>query len=88
MSGFMPRRAVLAGLALVGAVPAITARAAESPRRGHRLHADYFRLGLGNWSIEAEKPARVTTRAGLLDIDTPAGLTLWFRPELVGPVMI
>jgi hypothetical protein len=24
----------------------------------------------------------------VLDIDTPAGLTLWFRPELVGPVMI
>ena len=88
MSGFMPRRAVLAGLALAGAVPAVAAGAAEPERRGRRLHADDFRRGLGAWSIEAEKPALVTARDGVLDIDTPAGLTLWFRPELVGPVAI
>jgi hypothetical protein len=41
------------------------------------------------WVLEAESPdARVTARGGVLDIDTPAGLSLWFRHELVGPVQI
>jgi hypothetical protein len=52
------------------------------------LHADDFRRELDQWTIEAEKLAKVTTRDGVLDIDTSAGLTLWFRPELVSPVMI
>ena len=41
-----------------------------------------------NWVVEEEKPARVTARDGVLDIDAPAGLTLWFRHELTGPVEI
>jgi len=83
----MTRRAVLAGLAALAAGPAL-ARSPPQPRPGRRLHADDFRHGLGQWSLEAEKPGRVEVRDGVLDIDTPAGLTLWFRPELVGSVMI
>ena len=30
----------------------------------------------------------MTARDGVLDIDTPAGLTLWFKTELHGPVLI
>ena len=83
----MTRRAVLAGLAALVAGPALAAPA-EPYRRGRRLHADDFRRGLDQWALEAEKPARVSARDGVLDIETPAGLTLWFRPELVGPVII
>lgn len=77
----MDRRAVLTGLAALTATPALAA-----PRR--RLHADDFRRGLKQWTLEAEKPAKVSVQDGVLDIDTPAGLTLWFRPELVGPVAV
>jgi len=79
----MTRRAILAGLAALAAAPAMA-----SPGRGRRLHADDFRHGLDQWALETEKPAKVTARDGVLDIETPAGLTLWFRPEVVGPVMI
>jgi hypothetical protein len=83
----MIRRALLAGLTGLAARPAFAAPS-ESWRRGGRLHADDFRHGLDQWTLEAEKPAKVAVRGGVLDIDTPAGLTLWFRPELIGPVMI
>jgi hypothetical protein len=40
-----------------------------------------------DWRVEAEQPARV--RFGdVIDVDTPAGLSLWFERELVGPVSI
>ncbi len=52
------------------------------------LHADDF-ASAQNWVVEAEQPtARVVVRHGVLDIDTPAGLTLWFKHELSGPVEI
>ena len=83
----MTRRAVLAGLAAMVASPAL-AGPVEPYRRGKRLYADDFEHGLGQWALESEKSAQVTTQGRVLDIDTPAGLTLWFRPELAGPVMI
>ncbi len=44
---------------------------------------------LSNWRIEAESTAaRVTERAGILDIDTPKGITLWWRQPIVAPVTI
>ena len=39
------------------------------------------------WRIEAEQPARVTF-GETIDIDTPAGLSLWYARELTGPVAI
>jgi hypothetical protein len=55
---------------------------------GQLIHRDDFSDGLGQWHIEAEKPAAVTTGNGVLDIDSPAGITLWFKPKLTGPVRI
>ena len=56
--------------------------------RPAELHRDDFR-DTNQWVLEAENPAaRVSVRNGVLDIDTPAGLTLWFRPRLAGPVEI
>jgi hypothetical protein len=50
--------------------------------------ADNFRHGLDQWHIEAEKPGRISAANGILDIDVPAGVTLWFKPRLEGPVRI
>ncbi len=52
------------------------------------LHRDDFDAGLARWHIEAEKPAKISAANGVLDIDTPAGVTLWFKPKLSGPVAI
>ncbi|WP_293876344.1 MULTISPECIES: DUF6250 domain-containing protein [unclassified Sphingomonas] len=44
---------------------------------------------LADWRIEAESPdARVSTRDGVIDIDTPKGLTLWWRRPIAAPVTI
>jgi len=56
--------------------------------KGRLLYRDDFRHGLGNWVVEAERPGRIGARNGVLDIDVPAGVTLWFRHELRGPVEI
>lgn len=73
----LDRRALLGGLA-----------ATPFAGQGKRLYADDFRHGLKQWALEAEKPATVTAKGGVLDIVAPAGFTAWFRPELVGPVAI
>jgi hypothetical protein len=65
-----------------------SARAREPWRVGKRLYTDDFRHGLGRWLVEAEEPARVEAANGVLELDTPEGLSAWFRPELTGPVMI
>jgi hypothetical protein len=64
---------------------------------GKVLYADDFTEGLDHWRVEMERAASgagagtagtVTAKHGVLDIDAPAGVTVWFRQELEGPVMI
>ncbi len=55
---------------------------------GKLLYADDFTHGLASWHVEMEKPGAVTAKGGILDIDVPAGVTVWFRQKLDGPVMI
>lgn len=44
---------------------------------------------LADWRIETELPdARVTQRGGVIDIDTPKGLTLWWTKPIIAPVTI
>jgi hypothetical protein len=62
--------------------------ACATPGGDRRLFSDDFRHGLGQWRIEAEHPARIEARDGVLDIDSPAGVTLWFARRLDGPVRI
>jgi rhamnogalacturonan endolyase len=52
------------------------------------IGSDDFEHGLDQWYIEAEKPATVTAHNGVLDIDAPAGVTLWWKQKLRGPVAI
>ena len=66
----------------------LLAGCAAQPAARTLLHADDF-TSAANWVLEAEAPAaRVTAHGGVLDIDTPAGLTLWFKPRLAGPLAI
>lgn len=50
--------------------------------------ADDFHHGLAKWRIEAEAPATVSARNGVLDVDSPKGISLWFCRPLIGPVRI
>lgn len=55
---------------------------------GALLFQDDFENGLDQWKVETELPGKITAQAGVLDIEVPAGATLWFRHELKGPVAI
>jgi hypothetical protein len=66
---------------------AVAALSGCATQRGALLYADDF-ANDHNWVLEAERPAHVVARDGVLDIDTPAGLTLWFEQKLVSPVEI
>ena len=42
-----------------------------------------------HWQVESEHPdTRVSLRDGVLDIDTSAGVTVWFKHPIEGPVEI
>ena len=72
-------------LLAIARVLALFAFVADEPRP---LYSDDFRHGLGGWTVELEKPGRVEAKDGSLEIDVPAGCTVWFRKELGGPVRI
>lgn len=59
-----------------------------SAARARTLYTDSFRHGLSHWIVELEKGGSVAARGGVLAIDVPAGCTVWFRPELTGPIEI
>jgi hypothetical protein len=76
------RPALLALFTLVAAQP-------DTPFRNPKLlYSDSFTSGLNQWVVELEKPGVVEAKQGILHLDVPAGATVWFRPELHGPVMI
>ncbi|MGB8601771.1 MAG: DUF6250 domain-containing protein, partial [Rhizomicrobium sp.] len=85
---------VVAAFTVVVAVTNGQSFAAETPSeirktyKNQPLFADDFGGGLGQWQVEQEGGGTVRTRSGMLDIDVAAGVTLWFRQELYGPVMI
>lgn len=74
---------------LIAAAPLCAAAWCEPPRQLQRVAADDFTAGLSRWRLEAEDPrAVVTATAGVLDIATPAGLSLWWREPLAGDYAI
>lgn len=61
----------------------------EAPRKLEQVAADDFRAGLSRWRLEAEDARAVVTAQGaVLDIATPAGLSLWWRAPLSGDYAI
>lgn len=77
--------ALAAGAALAALAPATAASA--SPR-GRLIARDGFRHGLGKWAVELEQGGTVTASRGVLEVDVPAGATVWFRQRLEGPYVI
>jgi hypothetical protein len=62
--------------------------ATPAPADPTLLFSDDFNSGLAQWHIESEQPGRISAANGVLDIDVPAGVTLWFKPHLEGPLAI
>ena len=79
------RRSVLAGLG--GALLLPSCRTVDWGKE-KLLHRDTFRAGLGQWLVEAERGGSFSATDGILDVDSPAGVTLWFGHALEGPVAI
>lgn len=84
--------ALAAGAALSAALPsaaqAHTRGRTPGERPGTLLAHDDFRHGLDRWAVELENGGAVTAHRGVLDIDTPAGATVWFRQRLSGPYVL
>lgn len=76
--------ALLAGLAgSAGAAPSLLA--CPAGQRAQRVDGDAFTQGLARWRLEAQDPrAQAQAEGGVLDVQTPAGLSLWWRDELRG----
>ena len=73
----------------MAALLALATAEPDAPYRIARtLYSDNFTRGLGRWRAELEKPGVVVAQKGLLQLDVPAGATVWFRPKLRGPLMI
>jgi len=53
-----------------------------------QIDADDFTHGLDHWSSELENGGNITASDGVLDIDVPAGASIWFKTKLIGPLMI
>lgn len=80
-------RLPLCGLIL--ATPLAALAWCEAPKKLEPVAADDFRAGLARWRLEAEdERAVVTAQNGVLDIATPAGLSLWWREPLSGDYAI
>lgn len=55
---------------------------------GPLLQSDDFSSDSGNWKSELENGGSVTAENGRLDIDVPAGATVWYKLPLTSPMLI
>jgi hypothetical protein len=55
---------------------------------GQVLASDDFRDSNAQWTSELEKGGKVEIHEGSMEIDVPAGCTVWFKPKLQGPILI
>jgi hypothetical protein len=80
-----PWSAALVSLAVAVTTALTTGAACPPPPQHQRLLArDDFRHGTGQWSTELEKGGSVTAKDGVLDVDVPAGASVWFKREFSG----
>ncbi|MDR6980289.1 hypothetical protein J2X68_007027 [Streptomyces sp. 3330] len=76
-----------AALSALGPAPAASAAGAR-PRRRRLIAHDDFRHGLRRWVAELEGGGTVTASRGTLEVDVPAGATIWFERPLQGPYVL
>lgn len=79
--------ALAAGTALSALAPAPGASAAPRGRRRLIAHDDFCH-GLRQWAVELERGGTVTASRGVLEVDVPAGATIWFRQPFEGPYVL
>lgn len=83
------RSTIIASIATIFAFACTSCATSPSiSQLGTVIAGDDFEAGVDQWSIELEQPGSVRAMDGVLDIDVPAGATLWFKRELTGPVAI
>ncbi|MEV5613681.1 DUF6250 domain-containing protein [Streptomyces sp. NPDC052225] len=80
--------ALLTGAGAAALLPSATASATASAHGGRLIARDDFRHGLGKWAVELEKGGSVTASRGVLDVDVPAGATIWLKQRLTGPYVL
>jgi hypothetical protein len=77
------------GLVLMAALLGCTCAAPSAQfNRGKLLYSDDFNSPSGQWIPELENGGSVTEQKGKMEIDVPAGASVWFKPLLHGPLMI
>ena len=80
--------ALLAALLTTGAgpttAPSLDSRFAVGPELFH----DDFDAPSDRWTSELERGGTVDVGHGQMDIDVPAGATVWFKPVIEGPAVI
>jgi hypothetical protein len=76
-------------LMLLGAVSALGG-VSPDPRwtLGDQIVHDGFDAGLAAWTMERERGGTVRAIGGELEIDVPAGCTVWLKRPLTGPLLI
>ena len=67
---------------------AIVAAGATPTTQDTVIYTNDFTGGVDDFQIEQEQPATVTAKDGVLTIDAPAGITVWLKQKLTGPVAI
>ncbi len=53
-----------------------------------RITSDDFSHGTDLWTTELEKGGTISAADGILDVDVPAGASVWLKQKLTGPVLI
>jgi hypothetical protein len=56
--------------------------------RGEKICGDDFKNGLADWLVELQQGGNVEARDGELEIDVPAGCTVWYQRLVKGPISI
>lgn len=84
----MPAAPAIASAASAATQPSTQPSPDPRFRIGHLLHADDFATLSHQWIIELENGGTVAARNGTLDINVPAGATVWYKPLLHSPVLI
>jgi hypothetical protein len=77
-----------AGNALAALATQPTTQPADCCEVPEQIDGDDFRSGTGRWRAELEDGGTISAKDRTLDIDVPAGTTLWFDRELEGPIVI
>jgi hypothetical protein len=81
---------LLACIAMISSARAddTSAPAPAGVHPGALLFADDFTHGSTQWTAELENGGKMEADDGAMTIDVPAGATVWFKPEITGPVLI